>query len=99
MADEKAYLDAKFDGLEKLLKAETTNLKEYITAVSANNKEYRHDCEEKVAAVDVKLQEHEKSPEAHGAGVIARGKGEWVSLLMLAVSVGLLAVDIWKKAH
>lgn len=99
MANDREYLDARFDGLEKLMLSETKNLKEYIGAVSANSKEFRHECEESVSAVEKELREHRESPEAHGAGVASRGKGEWLSIGAIFISLGALAVDFFKGKH
>lgn len=83
---DKEYLDVKFDGLEKLMKAENANLKEYVKAVSTNVKEVRGD-----------LAEHEKSADAHGAGAVSRGKTEWIAIAVAVLTLGTLAVDIYHR--
>lgn len=86
MIDNKDYFDAKFEGVEKLIRSEKENTLGYIEAVSSNVRDVRKD-----------LQAHKESSDAHGAGLIARGKGEWVSFVALLTAAGTLAVEIFKN--
>ncbi len=82
---EKDYFDAKFEGIEKLIAAQDKNLTAYIGAVSSGVKDVR-----------AELQAHKESPDAHGAGIVARGKSEWASAVAIVVAVGTLVVDLWR---
>lgn len=84
---EKDYLDAKFDGLEKLMALSESNLKNYISAVSSN-----------VKSVSKDLAEHKEKVDAHGLGEGRRATdsiAKWGSLVLAAVAL-LLGI---KKGH
>lgn len=100
MSNENAYLDAKFEGLANLMKNENENLRGYIKAVSENNKEFKHDCDEKVAKVLDSLQAHEKDIEAHGANVTNRHGGNlvaWAGLLVALLTAVAIAAPLFHK--
>ena len=72
MAEDRTYLDGKFDGLEKLLIAHEANLHSYIDAVSikAGKAHDRAETAEKVA--DAALDTHKADLMAHGAGATVK---------------------------
>lgn len=86
MSVDKDYIDAKFDGLEKLIRSEKENTLSYISAVSKN-----------VSDLRLKLELHEKDPESHGTGILARRKGDWLSMAMVAIAVMTLFVDVYTR--
>ncbi len=76
------YLDARFDGLEKLMDSQSGNLRGHIVSVS-----------EKLKVVESDLNNHEKDTEAHGLGSSRASSNVIASWLGLVVAVGLLIVD------
>ncbi len=73
---ERDYLDARFDGLEKLLVVQESNLKSYIGAVSNNVKDVR-----------LELQAHKESSDAHGLASSRNSSSIIASWLGLGVAV------------
>lgn len=79
------YLDARFDGLSKLLETQESNLKGYISAVSENVKTVRKD-----------LQDHKDTTEAHGLGAREKNGSAIVAWGGLATAIAACAVALWK---
>ena|ERR1035437_7104475 len=99
------YFDAKFEGLEKLMDAQSGNLRGHIIAVSDKAKltesslithaldNGAHGLEavsNKVNAVDVELATHEKDSDAHGLGVTRKADQKHISLLGLLIAAATL---------
>lgn len=80
---EKEYLDARFDGIEKLMDAQNKNLNGYIAAVSSNIRDVRKD-----------LKDHVESDEAHGVKSSRNTISTAASWLGLAVATILGAVEL-----
>lgn len=85
---EKDYFDAKFDGIEKLMASQESNLKDYIGAVSANVSKVRDD-----------LQVHKESSEAHGAGAARSNASSIAGWLAIGISVVVGLVDFLRGKH
>lgn len=85
---ERDYLDARFDGLEKLVTAKFENLNEYVGAVSRNVKEVR-----------AELQEHKESADAHGLGSSRNNASSIVGWLALGLSAVMGAVEFMRGKH
>lgn len=88
MPVDKDYMDARFDGLEKLIRADKENILSYVSAVSKNAKE-----------TQIELITHEKDPDAHGAGAVSRSKGEWIQLGVMLLMAAAFAVDLYMRHH
>lgn len=82
---DKDYLDARFDGLEKLVTVQYKNLNEYVGAVSENVRELRVD-----------LNEHKDSQGAHGLEVGRRTSKDFVAWGGLVIAAGAFALTLWK---
>lgn len=77
---EREYFDAKFEGLEKLMAAQQSNLSSHIVAVSTN-----------VTILRADLQTHKESTEAHGIASSRNSSSiiaSWLGLFVAAI-VGL----------
>ncbi len=78
---EREYLDAKFDGLEKLMIHQNNNLSQHIQAVSSN-----------VKRVESDLALHKESGLAHGLGEGRRftdSLAKWGSVVLAGVAIAL----------
>lgn len=84
--DERNYFDARFDGIEKLMISQDSNMKEYVGAVSA-----------KVSKVADDLSDHKESIEAHGLGSARNSSSIIASWLGLFVAAGLGIVEFVKR--
>lgn len=82
---EKEYFDAKFEGLEKLMRSDKENTLAYIGAVSKNAGK----------AIDG-LAAHEKDQSAHGADAADRKNGGIVAWLALLAAVAAVAMPLLK---
>lgn len=90
MGMDKGYFDAKFEGLEKLMRSEKENTDSHINAVSKNA----------VKALDA-LVAHEQDPSAHGAEVSARSGAnivQWLGLLIATLAaISAIVPLLYKK--
>lgn len=85
-----SYFDAKFNGIEKLMASQETNLKGYIGAVSKNVTEVRDD-----------LAKHKESVDAHGVAASSRtgaGTVAWASLAVAVLTAIAIAAPLFHKA-
>lgn len=76
---DRAYMDARFDGIEKLMAVQEANLKGYIGAVSKNVKD-----------VSADLADHKEKADAHGLGEGRRmsdSLAKWGSVFLAAVAI------------
>lgn len=72
------YFDAKFDGLEKLMVSQNTNLTQHIGAVSRNVKDVAND-----------LADHKESSSAHGLESSNKAHHSIIGWLGLLLAGGL----------
>jgi len=83
--DGKEYLDAKFEGLEKLMAAQDNNIRSYIASVHSRVKEVSDD-----------LKEHIESSDAHGIGASERKGSNFVSWGGFVTGAIAAVVALWK---
>lgn len=89
MAMDKEYFDAKFEGLEKLMRSDKENMLAYVGAVSKNA----------AKAVDG-LAAHEKDQSAHGADAADRKGGgivQWLGLLLATLAAVAAVIPLVRK--
>jgi hypothetical protein len=83
--DGKEYLDAKFEGLEKLMAAQDNNIRSYIASVHSRVKEVSDD-----------LKEHAESSQAHGLGVMEKDGHKFLSWGGFVTGAIAAIVALWK---
>lgn len=83
---ERDYFDAKFDGIEKLMASQESNLKGYIGAVSSNVKRLEGD-----------LSAHKESTDAHGLKPLRDNASTIASWLGLMVAAGVAVVEFVRR--
>ncbi len=82
---DRSYFDAKFEGIEKLMRSEKESTLAYIAAVSKN-----------ATRANDKLNEHEMDQEAHGLGSSRNSSSIIASWLGLFVAVGVGLIEFIK---
>lgn len=85
---ERKYFDARFDGLEKLMREQQRNMENHISAVSAN-----------VKALSSEFSAHKESIEAHGHGASDRSYAGIIAWASLSLSALLAALEFRKGGH
>ncbi len=80
------YFDARFDGLEKLMNAQSGNLRGHIVSVSEKLKGVEHD-----------LAEHKESVQAHGLESSRNSASIIASWLGLAVAAGVGLMEFVRR--
>lgn len=78
---DRLYFDAKFDGIEKLMSLQESNLKSHISSVSG-----------KADSIRESLEEHKEKTDAHGLGEGRRftdSLAKWGSVILAAIAIVL----------
>lgn len=84
--EDKAYFDAKFEGLKDLMVTQNENMSRHISAVSGN-----------VKAVERGLSDHKESESAHGLG--GREKNNGAVIGWIGVIVGVAGIALAFRGH
>ena len=82
---ERDYFDAKFEGLENLMKAQQQNTDNYIGAVARGFRE-----------LNTRFEDHREDQEAHGAAASGTALTRVVSWLSLLMAAGLAIFEVRK---
>ncbi len=82
---ERQYFDAKFEGLEKLMRSQQDNLTNHINAVSSN-----------VKRVEGSLNEHRESTSAHGIEASNRAFDRITKWGGFAIGIIALLISVWR---
>lgn len=83
--EDRDYLDARFNGLEKLIEVQNKNLTDHISAVSRN-----------VKSLDDDLSNHKESSTAHGIEAVHKSASAIVSWLGFGIAAVLGAFKLFE---
>lgn len=96
MENNRDYLDAKFDGIEKLLTVQGTNFKDLLAIQEGNLKGYIGAVSANVNKVREDLQSHKDNQDAHGAAFGRRTSDKIATWGTVLIAAGALALSLWK---